>query len=68
MDNVQKHNICTNVLSSQTFRSYALPSSLGTKDKVRKLEISFDSEDGGGTFLLNVGKRLPDYTASHTRS
>jgi ribosome modulation factor len=22
MDNVQKHNICTNVPSSQTFRSY----------------------------------------------
>jgi hypothetical protein len=24
MDNVQKHNICTNVPSSQTFRSYLL--------------------------------------------
>jgi hypothetical protein len=25
MDNVQKHNICTNLTSSQTFRSYLRP-------------------------------------------
>jgi hypothetical protein len=27
----------------------------------------FHSEYGGSTFLRNVGKRLPDYTASHVR-
>jgi hypothetical protein len=28
MDNVQEHNICTNVPSSQTFRSYLLSSGI----------------------------------------
>jgi hypothetical protein len=27
--------------------------------------LLFDPEDGGSRFLLNVIKRLPDYTASH---
>jgi hypothetical protein len=29
--------------------------------------LLFDTEDGGCMFLCNVGKLLPDYTASHPR-
>jgi hypothetical protein len=28
--------------------------------------IHFDLEDGGSTFLWNIGTRVPDYTASHS--
>jgi hypothetical protein len=29
--------------------------------------ILFDSEDGGGMFLQNVGRLSPDYTALYAR-
>jgi hypothetical protein len=32
------------------------------------LDIIFDLEDEGSTVLRNVGKPLPDYTASHSRT
>jgi hypothetical protein len=31
------------------------------------LGVPFDLEDGGNKFLRNVGKHLPDYTASQYR-
>jgi hypothetical protein len=31
------------------------------------LHLFFDPEGGGSLFLLNAGKRPPDYTASHAR-
>jgi hypothetical protein len=34
---------------------------------VYRLSEPFFSEDGGRTFLRNIGKYIPDYMASHTR-
>jgi hypothetical protein len=37
MDNVEKHNVCTNVPSSQTFRSYK-PGVFNLSDSVSRIE------------------------------
>jgi hypothetical protein len=31
------------------------------------LDLPFDTEDGGSTFLTNIGELIQDYTASHAR-
>jgi hypothetical protein len=31
------------------------------------LDVFFDPDDGGSTFIRNADKLLPDYTASHPR-
>jgi hypothetical protein len=63
MDNVQKRNIFTNVPPSRTLRSY---SSHSLNQLIPPLlRLLFDSEDGGGMFLRNVGKLLSDYVVPH---